>query len=179
MFSKLIFCRSWHFLSFLLFELSIFYSFVSEALWCWSSQPIISFVKDHVISFCLSIQPECHVLHSSSLILSSFASRLNRSAARIWSSLIPFLNRRVFNIYLPFNLKVSQCSLSLVSNGVFSTLFSFVLFFSWICSTSQGSLVSLVCQRSNLVLPLLFLFRCPSGAILDLGTRSSHSGGVL
>ena len=39
--------------------------------------------------------------------------------------------------------------------------------------------VSLVCQRSNLVLPLLFLFRFPSGAILDLGTRSSRSGGVL
>ena len=65
-------------------------------------------------------------------ILSSLVSLFNRSAVRIWSSLIPFLNRRVFNIYLPFNLKVSQCSLSLVSNGVFSTLFSFVLFFSWI-----------------------------------------------
>ena len=87
--------------------------------------------------------------------LSSLASLFNRSAARIWSSLIPFLNRSVFNIYLPFNLKVSQCSLSLVSNGVFSTLFSFVLFFSRISSTSQGSLVSLVRQRSNLVLPLL------------------------
>ena len=88
-------------------------------------------------------------------ILSSLVSLFNRSAVRIWSSLIPFLNRRVFNIYLPFNLKVSQCSLSLVSNGVFSTLFSFILFFSRISSTSQGSLVSLVRQRSNLVLPLL------------------------
>ena len=38
---------------------------------------------------------------------------------------------------------------------------------------------SLVCQRSNLVLPLLFLFRCPSGSILDLRPRSSCSGGVL
>ena len=91
-------------------------------------------------------------------ILSSLVSLFNRSAVRIWSSLIPFLNRRVFNIYLPFNLKVSQCSLSLVSNGVFSTLFSFVLFFSRISSTSQGSLVSLVRQRSNFVLPLLSLF---------------------
>ena len=43
----------------------------------------------------------------------------------------------------------------------------------------QGSLVSLVCQRSNLVLPVHFRFRFPSGAILDLGTRSSRSGGVL
>ena len=46
-------------------------------------------------------------------------------------------------------------------------------------STSQGSLVSLFCRRSNLVLPPLFLFCFLSGAILDLGTRSSHSGGVL
>ena len=44
-------------------------------------------------------------------------------------------------------------------------------------ATFQGSLVSLVCQRSNFVLPLPLLFL--SGAILDLGTRSSRSGGVL
>ena len=44
-------------------------------------------------------------------------------------------------------------------------------------ATSQGSLVSLVCQRSNFVLPLPLPFL--SGAILDLGTRSSCSGGVL
>ena len=93
---------------------------------------------------------------SSHLIKTLFNSFLsNRSAARVWSFLIPFCNRSVLNIYLPFNLKVSQCSLSLVSNGVFSTLFSFVLFFSRISSTWQGSLVSLVRQRSNLVLPLL------------------------
>lgn len=114
-------------------------------------------------------------------ILSSLVSLFNRSAVRIWSSLIPFFNRRVFNIYLPFNLKVfRKCSLSLFANGVFSTLFSFVLFFSRISSTSQGSLVSLVCQRSNLVLPLLSsLPLFPFGVILDLGTRSSCSGGVL
>ena len=43
--------------------------------------------------------------------------------------------------------------------------------------TSQGSFLSLVCQRSNfvLLLPLPFL----TGAILDLGTRSSRSGRVL
>ena len=94
-------------------------------------------------------------------ILSSIVSLFNRSAVRIWSSLIPFLNRRVFNIYLPFNLKVSQCSLSLVSNGVFSTLFSFVLFFSRISSTSQGSLVSLIRQRSNLVYLFSFFSVAP------------------
>ena len=91
------------------------------------------------------------------------------------------LNRSGFNIYLALQPQgfFRNDSLSLFSNGVFSTFFTFVVFFSWICSTSQGSLVSLVCQRSNLVLPLLFLFRFPSDAILDLGTRSSRSGGVL
>ena len=44
-------------------------------------------------------------------------------------------------------------------------------------ATSEGSLVSLVCQRSNFVLPLPLPLL--SGAILDLGTRSSCSGGVL
>ena len=68
-------------------------------------------------------------------ILSSLASLFNSSAVRICSSLFLF------------------------SNGVFSTLFIFVAYFLSICSTSQGSLVSLVCRRSNLVLPLLFLFR--------------------
>ena len=69
-------------------------------------------------------------------ILSSLVSLFNRSAVRIRSSLIPFLNRRVFNTYLPFNLKVfRKCSLSLFANRVFSTLFTFVVFFSRICST--------------------------------------------
>ena len=43
-----------------------------------------------------------------------------------------------------------------LSNGVFSTSFIYVVFFLSICSTFQGSLVSLVCQRSNFVLPLPF-----------------------
>ena len=103
------------------------------------------------ILFIQSVVPSAQVL----VMLSSFISLFNQSAARIGSSLFLF------------------------SNGGFSTLLIFVVFFLSICSTSQGSLVSLVCQRSNLVLPLLFLFRFPSGAILDLGTRSSRSGGVL
>ena len=61
----------------------------------------------------------------------------NRSASRIWSSLIPFLNRSVFYIYLALQPQgFLQCSLSLFSNGVFLTLFTFVVFFSRICSTS-------------------------------------------
>ena len=54
-----------------------------------------------------------------------------------------------------------------------------MVFFSRICSTSQGSLVSLICKRSILVYLFSFSSVCPSGAILDLGTRSSCSGGVL
>ena len=34
-------------------------------------------------------------------------------------------------------------------------------------------------SKKQLSFTLVFLFRCPSGAILDLGTRSSRSGGVL
>ena len=68
-------------------------------------------------------------------------------------------------------IRFSQCSLFLFSNGVYSISFIFVVFFSRNCSTSQGSLVSLVCLRSNFVLPIPPPF--PSGAIQDLGTRSS------
>ena len=117
---------------------SIIFS-VPEALWCWSSQPIISFVKDHVFfhdcPFNRSVVPSFQVL-SPYQVLIQFLS-FNRSAARSCSSSFLF------------------------SNGVFSTSFIFVVFFLSICSTSQGSLVSFVCQRSNLVLPLLFLFLFP------------------
>ena len=80
-----------------------FYSFVPESWWCFLFSLIILdsvlFVPIHLTGmFC----PFAQVL----LALSSLASLFNRSAARIWSSLIPFLNRSVFYIYLPFNLKV-------------------------------------------------------------------------
>ena len=80
-FSKLICGRGCHFLlySFLANDSTSILSFHRHCdVALFTHHPI--FVKDHVLSFCLSIQPECHVLHSSSLILSSFASRLNRSA---------------------------------------------------------------------------------------------------
>ena len=99
--------------------------------------------------------------------------------------LLVLLGSCSFHTY-PFNMSVVSSAqvffssyqvLNLFSNKVFSTLFIFVVFFLSICSTSQGSLVSLVCQTSNFVLlPALPLF---FGAILDLGTRSSRSGGVL
>ena len=70
-------------------------------------------------------------------ILSSFVSLFNRSADRSCSSLFLF------------------------ANGVLSTSFISVVFFSRSGWTSSRFVVSLVCQRSNLVLPLLFLFRFP------------------
>ena len=115
-------------------------SIVPEAVYCCFHQ-----VSPHLVKFMFNsfrLQSEC----SPNYII------LNPS--------LTCFNRSVFNIHLALQPRVfSQCSLSLFSNGVFSTLFTFVVFFSRICSTSQGSLVSLVCQRSNLVLPLLFLFR--------------------
>ena len=73
----------------------------------------------------------------------------------------------------------SCSSLFIFSNGVFSTSFISVVFFYRNGLTFSRFMFSLVGQRSNLFLPLLFLFRFPSGAILDLETRSSRSGGVL
>src|SRR4051812_16444041 len=51
------------------------------------SSLIISNCQDHVLCFCLSIQPECRVLHSSSINLSSLSSLLNRSA--VWNHSYP------------------------------------------------------------------------------------------
>ena len=102
-------------------------------------------------------------------ILSSLASLFNRSVVRIWYSL--------FLIYLVSTRVISIPSCPLCSSFIALQLqgshdvpcFSFLsecyqfrstlLCSSFNFSTSQGSLVSLVCQRSNLVLPLLFLFR--------------------
>ena len=140
---------------FLLRSFHSIHTFVPEALWCCSLQPIILFCQDRVLflvyTFNRSVVSSAQVLFA----FSSLASLFNRSVVRICSSLFLF------------------------PHGVLSTLFFFVVFFLSICSTSKGSLVSLVCQRSNLVLPLLFLFRCSLVPSLDLGTRSSCSGGVL
>ena len=103
------------FFSILLFQLSIFYFFLPEALWCCSLQPVFLFCQDRVLflvyAFNRSVVSSAQVLS----ILSSFISLFNRSAARIGSSLFLF------------------------SNGGFSTFFIFVVFFLSICSTSQGS----------------------------------------
>src|SRR4051812_4130435 len=43
--------------------------------------------EDHVLCFCLSIQSECRVLHSSSIISSSLSPLLNQSA--VWNHSYP------------------------------------------------------------------------------------------
>ena len=79
--------------------------------------------------------------------------------------------------FIFFNLqRFSQCSLFLFDNGVFSISFISLVFSLFVRSISQGSWFhSFVKKQFVLPLPLPFL----SGDILDLGTRSSCSGGVL
>ena len=154
------------------------------------SSPITLFCKDRVLFLLIHLTGVLRHLFKFFFILSSLASLFNRSVVRICSSLLVvyLVSTRVVSILscpLCSSLialqppRLTWCSLFLFSIGVLSISFISVVFFLSICSTFQGFLVSLVCQRSNLVLPLLFLFRFPSGAILDLGTRSSRSGGVL
>ena len=65
-------------------------------------------------------------------------------------------------------------------NGVFSTSFISVVFFSRDGLTFFKVLWSHSFVKEAISFYLTpFLFRFSSGAILDLGTRSSHSGGVL
>ena len=87
----------------------------------------------HAYPFNRSVRSSAQVL----FYLSILASLFYRSAVRICSSLFLF------------------------SNGVFSTLFISVVFLSFNLFNLSRFVVSLVCQRSNLVLLLLFLFLFP------------------
>ena len=97
--------RSWLFFSILLFQWSIFYFSLPEALRRCSFHPSSRFVKDHVLFMPIHLTgvlcPFAQVLFA----LSSLASHFYRSAVRICSSLFLF------------------------SNGVFSTSSIFVVFF--------------------------------------------------
>ena len=148
-----LFCgRSWHFSS-----LFFYFNYLSSIL-LFRSHCDVTLFSHHLGScsfrdypFNRSVLPLCS---------SSFIS----------SSLHLFSTEVLPKSVLSYSSFLTEC-FQLCSSPLFY-FFQFVQPF-------QGSLVSLVCQWSNLVLPLLFLFRCPSGAILDLGTRSSRSGGVL
>lgn len=144
--------------------------------------------SSHSVKFCLSSQSECcpnYIIFILSLSCFKRSVVIIDLYCSLYISLLPeclhvllvhcitfccvFQPTRFS--YVPCSSFITEC-FQLCSSSLYSLFLS-------ICSTCQGSLVSLICQRSNLVLPLLFLFRFPSGAILDLGTRSSRSGGVL
>ena len=94
------------FFSILLSQLSIFYSFVPEALWCCSLLPIFLFCHDsvlffaypfnrsvvfsfelsHLIKFCIPSQTECCPNY---IILNPSLSWLNRSGFNIYLALQP------------------------------------------------------------------------------------------
>ena len=174
------------FFSILLFQLSIFYSFVPEALWC-------CFFSHHLEWCSFRAYPSNRSVVSSLQVLfiwSSHASLFNRSDVRICSSsfLVYLVSTRVvsipscplcssFNSFATSKVHMVFIVSILYRSALNCAQLCYVLSFNF--STSQGSLVSLIGRRSNLVLPLLFLFRFLSGAILDLRTRSSCSGGVL
>ena len=106
----------------------------------------------HLIKSRISFQPEfCPNL----FFLVSCLSRFNQSGSNSFLFIVlvihSFATSKVQMVFL-VSIFLPQCS----------QLCSTLLCYSFNISTSQGSLVSLFCRRSNLVLPLLFLFRfCP------------------
>src|SRR4051812_7518609 len=91
-------------------------------------------------------------------------SIFSRSVVQIISFLLLYLVLTgLQNLSCPLSSWFSSCSLFFFANGVFAISFISIVFFLSICPTSQGLWVSLVCQRSNFVLPLPFSFL--SGAI--------------
>ena len=103
----------------------------------------------HLIKSCISFQLECC---PNLFFLVPCLSRFNQSGSNSFLSIVlvihSFATSKVHMVFLvsifyrsALNCVQLRCVLS----------FNF--------STSQGSLVSLFCRRSNLVLPLLFLFR--------------------
>ena len=177
-FAKVVF-----FFSILLFQWSIFYSFsrrlcdvplFTHHLELWGS---CSF---HAYPFNRSVVSSFQFL----FILSSLASLFNRSVVRIWSSLflIYLVSTRVVPLCSSFKALQLQGSHDVPCFSFLSECYQFrstplCSFFNF--STSQGSLVSLIGRRSNLDLPLLFLFHFSPVPSLDLGVRSSCSGGEM
>ena len=209
-------------------SLSSFHSiltFVPEALWCCSLQPISLFCQDRVLFLFYPFNRSIVSFCSSSFVLSSFSSLLNRSAVwdlsyplfhsfngsggsvlwfhQVSSLLIKFLfnsfsfqteccpnyiilntslscfNRSGFNIYLalqPQGFRNALCPSFLTEcfRPSSPSLYSFLEFVQ-----PRKVLGFTRLSKKQLGLPLLFLFTFPSGAIPDLGTRSSRSGGVL
>ena len=128
MLSKLICGRSWHFSSlFFSSQQSSFYSFVPEALWCCFLQPSSCFIKDHVLLMIVHLTGvSCPLFKFSHLIKFCVPSQMECCPNYIiLNPSLSWINRSGFNIYLALQPQgFSQCSLSLFSNGVFSTMFT-------------------------------------------------------
>ena len=130
---------------------------------------VLSFKFFHLIKSCICFQPECC---PNLIFLVPCLSRFNQSGSNSFLSIVLVIH----------SFETSKVHMAFLVSIFYNTALNCVQLrcvLSFNFSTSQGSLVSLFCRRSNLALPLLFLFRFLSGAILDLGTRSSCSGGVL
>ena len=125
--------------------------------------------SSHFVKSCISFQPECC---PNLFFLVPCLSRFNQSGSNSFLSIVlvihSFATSKVQMVFL-VSIFLPQCS-QLCSTPLcsFFQLFNLSRFFGFtLLSKKQLSFTS--------SLPLPFL----SGAILDLGTRSSCSGGVL
>ena len=103
----------------------------------------------HLIKSCISFQPECCPIL---IFLVPCLSCFNQSGSNSFLSIVLVIHsfatskvHMVFLVSIFYNTALNCVQLRCVLSFNFST--------------SQGSLVSLFCRRSNLVLPPLFLFR--------------------
>ena len=115
---------------------SSFYSFVPQALWCCSIQPIISFLSKSMFFPLL--------IHSTGVLCPLLKFFSSYQVLHLFSSGV------LFEFVLPCSSFLTKC---------FQLRSSPLFFFSQNGLTSQGSWLSLVYRRNNLVLPLRFLFR--------------------
>ena len=142
------------------------------------SSPITSFCQDHIILLLIHLT-RMLCSHSSSFILSSLASLFKRSVARILLCLFLvqlILTGEASTSILSPKLLVLIIFLVRLAQRTICNLVRLHCIPSFKLFNLSRFVVSLVCRRSNLVLPLLFLFRLSS---LDLGARYLVSGGEL
>ena len=119
---------------------------------CW-------FSNNSILAFVASVLPRDLVSLCSSHSILTFVPEA------VYCDFIKYLLilSSSYSILFLFNRSAAQScsSLFLLVNRVFSTLSISVVFFPRNGLTFSRFLVSLIGQRSNLVLPLLFLFRFP------------------
>ena len=136
------------------------------------SSLIFSICEDRVLFVRIHFQPECRALFSSSSHSVKFCLPYQPECCLNLIFLVPCLsrcNQSGFNIFLSIVLVIHSLATSKVLMVFLVSIFyrsalncvqlRCVLSFNF--STSQGSLLSLICRRSTLVLPPLLLFRFP------------------